>query len=150
MGDTYRGTMSNLMANLVAYELATNGFSLFLGNPTTIQSHTQRVSNGHRSQFKWPPSANVGIGGSPPRFELTNLLRKFRRARSRTKGCVWRTVSAPRGRLRCSPIRKHGFRNSGLASASPRDSNRVGASARRGRSRTNLAASIFIEFISGC
>jgi len=36
-----------------------------------------------------------------------------------TKGCAWRTISAPRGRLRCSAIRRRGFRNSGVAPAAP-------------------------------
>jgi hypothetical protein len=39
--------------------------------------------------------------------------------RSRTKACVWRIISAPRGRLRCSAIRRRGFRNSGVAPAAP-------------------------------
>lgn len=53
-----------------------------------------------------------------------NLLSNIQRGvESRTKSGVWRTIDAPLGQLRCSPIRKQSFRNSGFRDVVAPDSN---------------------------
>jgi len=83
-----------------------NSYAACSGGRSPVRRHetdARWVKSGPERRYRWL------------RILAINLLGNIRSAaRSRTKDGVWRTIKGLQGRLRCSPITKHGFQDSGF------------------------------------